>query len=78
VALLNTVFINATTSYLRTHGPAATALGVVHGYNVAFTVSAVLLGTAALALFVFIRTDRKPETVAPQPVDTPELVPAGA
>jgi EmrB/QacA subfamily drug resistance transporter len=60
VALLNTVFTTATASYITTNGPAEAELGVVHGYNVAFTVSAVLLGVSALLIFVMIRNIRQP------------------
>ncbi|HEY2946969.1 MAG TPA: MFS transporter [Micromonosporaceae bacterium] len=59
VALLNTVFTTATTSYLEAHGPSGAALGVVHGYNVAFTVSAVLLAASTLAVFALIRNSRQ-------------------
>jgi EmrB/QacA subfamily drug resistance transporter len=58
VALLNTVFTTATASYISSHGPASAALGAVHGYNVAFTVSAVLLAASALMIFVLIRNDK--------------------
>jgi EmrB/QacA subfamily drug resistance transporter len=60
IALLNTVFTTATASYITSHGPASAELGVVHGYNVAFTVSAVLLGVSALLTFVMIRNFRRP------------------
>jgi hypothetical protein len=60
VALLNTVFTTATASYIRTNGPASAELGVMHGYNVAFTVSAVLLGASALLTFLLIRHLRQP------------------
>jgi EmrB/QacA subfamily drug resistance transporter len=77
VALLNTVFTNATTSYLATHGPAGAPFAAVHGYNVAFTVSAVLLAASAVAVFALIRNSRQPEPTTPEPVDTPTLVTAG-
>ncbi|MEJ3744415.1 MFS transporter [Actinomycetes bacterium KLBMP 9797] len=60
VALLNTVFTTATASYITDHGPEQAALGAVHGYNVAFTVSAVLLGASALLTFLLIRSDKRP------------------
>jgi EmrB/QacA subfamily drug resistance transporter len=78
VALLNTVFTNATTGYLKAHGPASAALGVMHGYTVAFTVSAVLLAGSALAVFVLIRGQRRPDGTAPEPDPSPVLVPAAA
>ena len=76
VALLNTVFTNATTDYLKVHGPASAALGIVHGYNVAFTVSAVLLVASALATVALIRSDRRPDASSAEPVEVPELAPA--
>jgi EmrB/QacA subfamily drug resistance transporter len=58
VALLNTVFTTATASYITSHGPASVAQGAVHGYNVAFTVSAVLLAGSALLIFLLIRNTK--------------------
>jgi MFS family permease len=59
-ALLNTVAATATTTYLGSHTAtgAAKAAAVVHGYSVAFTVSAVLLGAGAIAALVLIRPNR--------------------
>ncbi len=56
-ALLNTVAATATTTYLRSHGATAAtkAAGIVHGYSVAFTLSAILLGAGALTAFLLIR-----------------------
>ncbi|HKT05926.1 MAG TPA: MFS transporter [Rugosimonospora sp.] len=56
-ALLNTIFTTAVAGYATTHGAslAAQAHGAIHGYNVAFTVSAILLGTGALVVALFIR-----------------------
>jgi EmrB/QacA subfamily drug resistance transporter len=75
VALLNTVFTTATTSYVKTHGPAGTALGIVHGYNVAFTVSAVLLAASTLVIFVLIRNARQatPPVTPPVTDDVPAM-----
>jgi EmrB/QacA subfamily drug resistance transporter len=77
VALLNTVFTNATASYIETHGPAAAPLGVVHGYNVAFTVSAVLLAASTVAVYALIRNSRRADTVTPAAVDAPALATTG-
>jgi EmrB/QacA subfamily drug resistance transporter len=77
VALLNTVFTNATTDYITAHGPASVPFGVVHGYNVAFTVSAVLMGASALAIFALIRRDRSTGGGTPVAVE-PALAPAPA
>jgi predicted MFS family arabinose efflux permease len=78
VALLNTVFTNATASYVQAHGPAAAPIGVVHGYNVAFTVSAVLLAASAVATYAFIRGGRRPDAMTPEPVEIPALATSGA
>jgi EmrB/QacA subfamily drug resistance transporter len=58
VALLNTVFTTTILSYGTNHrtspfSPAAQ----VHGYNVAFTISAILLGLSTLVTFLLIRND---------------------
>ena len=52
-------------------------LGAVHGYNVAFTVSAVLLGAATVAAIALIRNDKKPVATQPEPEEDRELVGAG-
>jgi hypothetical protein len=54
-ALLNTIFVNTQTDYVKSHGLASFAQAAIHGYNAAFTVSAVLLGLSALVVFVMIR-----------------------
>src|SRR6266511_244408 len=77
-ALLNTVFTNATTSYIQTHGPASAPLAAVHGYNVAFTASAALLAASALATFALIRNCRQPDITPPEPVEAPVLAGVGA
>jgi hypothetical protein len=60
-ALLNTVAATATATYLASHAHslAATALGDVHGYTTAFTVSAALMLLAAIVAGLFIRATRK-------------------
>ncbi|OLB66957.1 MAG: MFS transporter [Actinobacteria bacterium 13_2_20CM_2_72_6] len=65
-ALLNTIFTTALAAYATTHGvaPLELAHGAIHGYNVAFTASAILLAVGAVLSFLFIR----------KPVET---VPAG-
>jgi predicted MFS family arabinose efflux permease len=78
VALLNTVFTTALANYIAANGPAAAPLGAVYGYNVAFTVSAVLLAAATIAAFVLIRNDRQPDSTTPEPVEPRELVAASA
>ena len=56
-ALLNTIFTTAVASFVATNGgsPAAQAQGAIHGYNVAFTASAVLFAIAGLLAVLFIR-----------------------
>jgi len=66
VALLNTFFTTATASYFAAHklslGAAkAAGLSYIHGYNVAFTVSAFLLGACAVVFFALIRKDKSGE-----------------
>jgi EmrB/QacA subfamily drug resistance transporter len=55
-ALLNTIFTTTVASFLVSHGSASMPHAQIHGYNVAFTVSAVLLGVGALLALLFIRT----------------------
>jgi EmrB/QacA subfamily drug resistance transporter len=66
IALLNTIFVTAFANYLTAHGnsPLAKAEGAIHGYNLAFTVSAVLLGAGALVVFLMVRGN-KAGTAAP-------------
>ena len=79
-ALLNTIFTTAVATYAAGHGvaPLALAQGAIHGYNVAFTVSAVLLAAGAVLVVLFIRTppvapSLEDEAVAlvPEPVLVP-------
>jgi EmrB/QacA subfamily drug resistance transporter len=54
-ALLNTVATSATASYLVTHGRGAVARGLVHGYAMAFGVSAAILAVAFVTTLLFVR-----------------------
>jgi EmrB/QacA subfamily drug resistance transporter len=56
-ALLNTIFTTALAGFIAAHGtsPAAQVSGAIHGYNVAFTVSAVLLAFTGILSALFIR-----------------------
>jgi EmrB/QacA subfamily drug resistance transporter len=63
-ALLNTIFTTTLASFIASHMTATTtqaqagavaAQGAMHGYNVAFSVSAALLGACAVLAFLFIR-----------------------
>jgi len=62
-AALSTVALTATASYLAAHhaGPLAPATAAVHGYTVAFTVSAVLFGVGALAAVLLLPSRRRLE-----------------
>jgi EmrB/QacA subfamily drug resistance transporter len=77
IALLNTVFTTTFNSYVAGHGSEGKLdafYGAIHGYNVAFTVSAVLIGAATLVTFLLIRRDPQPATLEVQ--DAPP-VPVG-
>jgi EmrB/QacA subfamily drug resistance transporter len=70
VALLNTVFTTAVANYLIDNGgptPQNMAQSQIHGYNVAFTVSAVLLAFSAVLIFTLIRRDPKEAAGGAQP-----------
>jgi EmrB/QacA subfamily drug resistance transporter len=60
VAFLNTVAAAATTNYLAAHhgGASAAATAAVHGYTVAFSISAGLIGGAAVLAFLLLRARR--------------------
>ena len=72
-ALLNTIFTTAVAGYATSHGtgPAALADGAIHGYNVAFTASALLLATGAVLVVLLIR---RPVEAAASGADTPARV----
>lgn len=59
-ALLNTIFTTAFASYLVAHGPTSAPDAAIHGYNVAFLVSALLMAASAVVAFVFIRKASSP------------------
>ena len=69
-ALLNTIFTTVFAGYLVAHGTSALnqANGAIHGYNVAFLVSAILMAASAVVVFVFVqgksKTGSTGETVA--------------
>src|SRR5580692_6377213 len=62
-AALSTVALTATATYLAIHhaGPLAPATAAVHGYTVAFTVSAALFGIGALAAVLLLPSRRRLE-----------------
>jgi hypothetical protein len=61
-ALLNTIFTTAVAGYLLSHGTtgANAANAAIHGYNVAFLVSALLMAGSAVVAFTFIRKAKAP------------------
>ena len=83
VSILSTIAGSATTSYLLAHhtGPKALALAAAatHGYTVAFTISAALLGLGAILALLMLPSRRRLEelsseavspSTAPQPAAT--------
>jgi hypothetical protein len=80
-ALLNTLAATAATTYIATHvrTAAVAQAAAVHGYTTAFTVSAVLLASAAVVTGVLVRGSRpaqaEPATVTefPEPQSEREL-----
>ncbi|HEV3172009.1 MAG TPA: MFS transporter [Actinocrinis sp.] len=75
VALLNTVFTTAVASFITAHGPAQAVQGAIHGYNVAFTVSAILIGLSTLVTFTMIRKDSQ-NSIETEHVDATAGTPA--
>jgi predicted MFS family arabinose efflux permease len=61
-ALLNTIFTTAFAGYEVTHGSTGlnAAHAAIHGYNVAFLVSALLMAASAVVVIVFIRNVKTP------------------
>jgi MFS family permease len=61
VALLSTVAATATANYLTNHGATSVtrSAAVVHGYTVAFALSAGLLGAGAVAALLLVRANRR-------------------
>jgi EmrB/QacA subfamily drug resistance transporter len=62
-AALSTVALTATASYLTAHHtePLAAATAAVHGYSVAFTVSAILFGVGAVVAALLVPSRRRLE-----------------
>ncbi len=76
-ALLNTIFTTTVATYLAAHGtsPLGQANAAVHGYNIAFTLTATLLGTGAVLAALFIRTPASSQTTQ---IQSPEGVASSA
>ncbi len=60
-SLLNTIAATAAANYVASHGSSTVsqAVGLVHGYTTAFTVSAVFLGLSAVACLFLVRVRRE-------------------
>ncbi|MEU4240542.1 MFS transporter [Actinoplanes sp. NPDC026619] len=64
-ALLNTIFTSAVAGYITSHAtdpsqiPALQGVATVHGYTVAFWVSAAVIGVAALTALVLVKASRQ-------------------
>jgi EmrB/QacA subfamily drug resistance transporter len=70
-ALLNTLAASATATYLLTHGraPGVARSAAVHGYTTGFTLSAILLGVAAVTTGVLVRVTRTDVSPVPEGVE---------
>jgi predicted MFS family arabinose efflux permease len=65
-ALLNTIFTTATAGYVVSHGTSGLNLAkaAIHGYNVAFLISAILMAASAVVAFSLIRSKSHPTITA--------------
>ena len=78
ISVLSTIAASATTSYLIAHhtGPQAPAIAATHGYTLAFTISAALLGLGAiLAILMLPSRKRLEELTSEASALTPEPEP---
>jgi EmrB/QacA subfamily drug resistance transporter len=78
ISILSTIAASATTSYLIAHhtGPRAPAIAATHGYALAFTISAALLGLGAiLAILMLPSRHRLEELISQVPDPSPEPEP---
>jgi EmrB/QacA subfamily drug resistance transporter len=76
-AVLSTIALTATASYLVTHhsGPFAPAIAATHGYTTAFTVSALVLGAGVILAVVMLPSRRRLtelRTAAATPIPAPQ------
>jgi MFS family permease len=82
ISILSTIAASATTSYLIAHhtGPQAPAVAATHGYTLAFTISAALLGLGAILAILMLPSRKRleelpepePEAAAPAPAPQPQ------
>ena len=77
-AALSTVALTATATYLAAHhaGPLAPATAAVHGYTMAFTVSAALLGLGALLTALLVPSKSRLEELRNAAPVAAEVAPA--
>jgi MFS family permease len=77
ISILSTIAASATTSYLITHhaGPQAPAIAATHGYTLAFTISAALLGLGAILAILMLPSRSRLQRLASE---APALIPAPA
>jgi EmrB/QacA subfamily drug resistance transporter len=63
ISVLSTIAASATTSYLIAHhtGPQAPAIAATHGYTLAFTISAALLGLGAILAILMLPSRKRLE-----------------
>jgi EmrB/QacA subfamily drug resistance transporter len=75
VSVLSTITASATTSYLLAHhtSPQAAAIAATHGYTLAFTISAALLGFGAILAVLLLPSQRK---LKERSSEGPALIPA--
>jgi EmrB/QacA subfamily drug resistance transporter len=76
ISVLSTIAASATTSYLIAHhtGPQAPAIAATHGYTLAFTISAALLGLGAILAILMLPSRKRLEELtgeAPAPIPEP-------
>jgi len=63
ISILSTIAASATSSYLIAHhtGPQAPAIAATHGYTLAFTISAALLGLGAILAILMLPSRKRLE-----------------
>jgi EmrB/QacA subfamily drug resistance transporter len=74
ISVLSTIAASATTSYLIAHhtGPQAPAIAATHGYTLAFTISAALLGLGAILAILMLPSRKRLEELTSE---APALIP---
>jgi EmrB/QacA subfamily drug resistance transporter len=89
ISALSTIALSATASYLIAHhtSPRAAAIAATHGYTIAFTVSAALLGLGCILAIVLLPSKRRldelrraaaPAAATPAPAPSPTPSPFAA